>query len=147
MLRITDRIFGFPLYIGRGKKKTIMKYVRNRWPGEWWSSVGHIFSDYGIGSFVNDCTGFNGRILSMDPVYYEPYPNAGFEILFDIDFVTQSTSCSLAHCGIEPKLSRDEVVRRKEEFIKNRPEWAESVAKEIGPDGEMVPPNNTKGWS
>jgi hypothetical protein len=80
----------------------------------------------------------------MEPDYYPAFKGAKFDILWDIDFWTTNTGASLRHCGIEPALPREEIVRRKEEFLKHHPEWAGIQAKEIGPNGEMIPPNNTK---
>jgi hypothetical protein len=109
-------LFGFPIWIGRIKRRRVKKHLGGR---RWLLSEEKQseFSRLGVGDFVNDCTGLNGRILEVRPCYFG-VGRAGSSYLYDVDLVTTNTSCSLCSCGVEPKLSREEIERRKVEFAK-----------------------------
>ena len=117
----TPLMFGFPLWKGRIKRRVAKKYIRffgNAWFMR--SAVQAKFARLGLGDFVNDCSGMNGRLLEIHPVYRRVASGRG-SVLLNVDLQTTNTGCSLCGCGIEPKLSRDEVERRKVEFAKS---WA-----------------------
>jgi len=113
------RLFGFPLWKGKIKRRVAKKYLR-RFRISWFlGKRANEFAFLGVGHFINDCSGNNGRIEEMSPHYY-PVGQRG-AVLVDIDFQTTNTGCSLCSCGIEPKLSREEIEKSKVEFARN---WA-----------------------
>jgi hypothetical protein len=65
---------------------------------------------------INDCTGFNGVVLNIEPDYYPV--NRG-NVMFDVSLTTENTGCSLTHCGIEPPLPRDEIEKNHIHFMEN----------------------------
>lgn len=69
-----------------------------------------------VGDLINDCTGFNGEILEIEPSYF---PFGKGELLFDIDFTTKNTGCSLIHCGIEPEIPRGKVEKHHLSYLMN----------------------------
>jgi hypothetical protein len=112
------KIFGFPIWRGKIKSRVAKKYL-HKWRFGWplrkdWQRE---FSNLGIGDFINDCSGNNGRILEMTPFYSRCGRG---QILLGVDFQTTNTGCSLGSCGIEPKLSREVIEERKIEFAR---EW------------------------
>ena len=109
-------LFGFPLWRGKIKRRVAKKHLP-----KWFlrRDVQKKFGALGLGDFINDCSGNNGRILEMTPCYARLARCRG-QVLCDVDFVTTNTGCSLRSCGIEPKLAREEVERRKVTFAR---EW------------------------
>jgi hypothetical protein len=102
-------IFGFPLWRGKIKRRVAKKYL-TKWRQGWMLHAPQ-FAHLGVGDFVNDCSGQNGRILKCRPEYF-PVGNRGATILSNVDFVTENTGCSLVGCGVEPKLSQEEIEKR-----------------------------------
>lgn len=120
-------MFGFPLWRGKIKRRLAKKHlrsVRSAWMLS--RSAQAAFARLGLGDFINDCTGLNGRIISMTPLYAGCH---GGSVLADVDLQTSNTGCSLQSCGIEPKLPREEVERRKLEFAR---EWVLDESGEPG---------------
>ncbi|HYX19584.1 MAG TPA: hypothetical protein VFA98_01920 [Thermoanaerobaculia bacterium] len=109
-------MFGFPLWRGKIKRRVAKKHLR-RVRSAWMLSrrAQSAFAKLGVGDFINDCTGHNGRIASMVPLYVG-FP--GGAVLADVDFQTSNTGCSLQSCGVESKLPRAEVERRMLEFAR-----------------------------
>jgi len=113
------KLFGLPIWKGKIKKRVAKKWLRhfrNTWMIGAWAQ--REFSTLGVGDFVNDCTGYNGRIQEINHIYRRIGKGKG-AILLDIDFQTSNTGCSLCSCGVEPKLSREEVERHSIEFAKD----------------------------
>lgn len=104
-------LFGFPVWWGSIKGRVAKKYL-NRWSIRFFlrRGVAERFARLGLGDFINECSGFNGKILKMRPSYVH-VGRAG-QVLFDIDFQTTNTGCSLISCGIEPKLPREAIETR-----------------------------------
>ena len=110
-------LFGFPLWDGPIKSRLAKKYL-NRW------SIGHFlkkdvrakFGNLKVGDLINDCTGFNGAIIEIQPEYIHRF---GAWLLTDIDLQTENTVCSLTACGIEPELSRDVCEARHLSFLED----------------------------
>jgi hypothetical protein len=74
------------------------------------------------GDIINDCTGFNARIIAIHPDIR--YTNRGWYIMnFDLDVTPYGGSCSLSHCGIVPAVPRDKV---ESDWL----EWAECYINE-----------------
>lgn len=100
-------IFGYPLWEGKIKRRIAKKYLNS------WSFGKHVkywtetFATYGVGSIINDCSGYNGKIVDMWP-NYRPLLGKGW-ILVGVDFTTTNTGCSLLHCGIEKALTREQI--------------------------------------
>lgn len=120
------RIFGQPLWKGRIKRRTAKKHLRRFQERILHLSAQKSYAALGLGDFVNDCTGENGRILEISPIYGSVGQGRG-AILLDIDLITENTGCSLCHCGIEPKIPREEVERRMIAYAKG---WT------LGPNGK-----------
>jgi len=76
------------------------------------------FSSLKVGDFVNDCTGMNGKIIEIRPVYRRIGKGVG-AVLLDVVLITENTGCSVCSCGVEPKLSREVVEFRHKEFLKD----------------------------
>lgn len=115
---MVPKMFGAPLWRGHIKKRVAKKwlrYFRNNWMLNPRNQKD--FANLTIGDFVNDCTGKNGRVTEIKPVYRRIGKGKG-SVLLDIDLMTTNTGCSLCSCGIEPKLSREEVERRTVEFAR-----------------------------
>lgn len=105
-------IFGYPLWRGKIKKRIAKKYLRRyRMERFFKPDVMKRFTDLGIGSYVNDCSGFNGKITEMYPTYRRIGKGKG-AVLLDVDFQTENTGCCLGSCGVEPALSQEEVEKR-----------------------------------
>ena len=129
-------ILGFPIWKGKVKRRVAKKYLAKF--RQTWMLGPHAedMRSIGIGDFINDCTGFNRRIAKMHPSYVvvgrrryhwdEPKPETGARsgngfILIDVDIVNdQGGCCSLASCGVQPKLSVEEIESKTLEFIR---EW------------------------
>lgn len=105
-------IFGFPLWRGHIKRRVAKKYLavsllrRSRQ-----------LRNTGVGDYVNDCSGKNGKILSVSPIYRRIGKGKG-AFLLDVDLQTENTGCSLLSCGVEPKLSREVIEARHLSFLK-----------------------------
>jgi len=108
----TPKICGYPFWINM-KSRVAKKYL-NKW------SIGRFmkpelqnqFLNLKIGDIVNDCTGFNGRILKITPSY--ECVGKG-RILSGIDFQTENTRCCLISCGVEVGVSQSLI---EEKYIK-----------------------------
>ncbi len=117
------KLFGFPLWYGKIKNRVAKKHLYYNI-----KALLHYykeFASYKPGDFVNDCTGFNRKILNIYPRYYKV--SNGF-VLSDVDIYNdQGGCCSLCSCGVQPKLLVEEIESKTLEFIR---EWT------LGPDGE-----------
>jgi hypothetical protein len=115
------KLFGLPLWKGKIKRRVAKKYLRY-FRNDWFfgERAQREFAHLDIGDFINDCTGLNGRITEIRPTYRRIASGRG-AVLLNIDFQTTNTGCSLCHCGVEPKLSREEIEKRKVEFARD---WA-----------------------
>lgn len=112
-------LFGFPIWTGKVKRRVAKKYLRRfRREHTLRSEYQRTFSGISVGSYVNDCSGMNGRIVSMTPCYHPV--GRGAAVLVDVDFMTTNTGCSLASCGVEPALSR-EVIEKS--ILEHHKEW------------------------
>lgn len=117
-MRRIPAVFGFQLWKGRIKRRVAKKNIR-RFHMEWLLNR-KTQADFAltVGDFINDCTSYNQRIKTMKPVYVQVGRGA---VLIDIDFETESGgACSLAYCGVEPKLSREVIEAR---VLKHHWEW------------------------
>jgi hypothetical protein len=106
-------VFNFPLWKGKIKRRVAKKYL-TKWRQSWMlknKSLSHL----GIGDFINDCSGFNGKILTLEPDYISV--SKGF-VLCDVDIQTSNTSCSLISCGVESKISQSLIENRIVKFHK-----------------------------
>jgi hypothetical protein len=112
---MTPTICGYPIWTGKIKRRVAKKYLGKT---ILLLSKNVEMANIDIGNFVNDCTGFNGRVTDMIATYRGIGKGRG-QILLDIDINTTNTSCSLCHCGVESKVSRDEVEARSIDFMKN----------------------------
>jgi hypothetical protein len=129
-------MFTFPLWKGKIKKRVAKKRLKrfsNGWMME--PQAQAKLSSLRVGDFVNDCTGNNGKIKKLYPIYRRIGKGHG-AVLLDVDLDTTNTSCSLCSCGIEPKLTREHIEARKVEFLK---EWTLGDAGEhwFGKDTEQ----------
>ena len=115
-------LFGFPIWEGRIKRRVAKKHLR-RWGISRFLDPKFLkrYEGYGVGSYINDCTGFNGKILSITPEYRGLSGLGGAVILMDLDFQTENTGCCFRSCGVEPALSREVIEARMLDFTKN---WA-----------------------
>ena len=70
------------------------------------------------GDIINDCSGFNKIIRSVDPYY--KFSSRGWAII-DVDYTTEphGGGCSLTHCGVEPAIPRDVL---ESEYVKEHDE-------------------------
>jgi|SRR5690606_16513569 len=107
-------IFGVPFWYGNIKNRIATKHVKK-------FSIRYFYDNrnkfnLSIGNMINDCSGFNGIVSKIEPLYIQMY--GGF-ILYDILFQTTNGGCSLINCGIEPAQSRDEIEKRKLEWYSN----------------------------
>jgi hypothetical protein len=108
-------ILGFPLWRGKIKNR-VAKKILTRWRQGW--MLHSKMSNLGIGDFVNTCTGYNSRIGKLTPEYFTINSNGG-QILGDITIESDKCGhCSLSNCGVEPKLSQEEIEKRKVEFLR-----------------------------
>lgn len=109
-------IFGYPLWGGKIKRRVAKKYL-NRWRlGKLINKLGLKYFDLKEGDLVNDCTGFNGSIIEIEP-YYHPVGRA--MVMVDVDLTTSNTGCSLIHCGVCHPLSREEIEKQTLSFLEN----------------------------
>lgn len=112
----TPKLFGFPLWrqlSSRVGKKHLFRSIRavvKRAPE---------FATYQIGSVVNDCSGWNRKVIDLIGSYRAiPHTKNG-EVLCDIELKLQGLSdsdvgyCSLAYCGIEPAKSQTSIEQEK----------------------------------
>ena len=132
---MTPTILGFPIWKGHVKRRVAKKYL-TKFHSKWMLHHQNDMGSIGIGDFINDCTGFNRRIAKMIPEYAivgnrrmrwcEPKRETGARsgngfILIDVDIINdQGGCCSLASCGVKPKLSVEEIESKTLEFIR---EW------------------------
>lgn len=107
-------LFGFPLWEGRIRKRVAKKYLNRRTIGYLYRRYRTHFANAGVGTIINDCSGFNGDVINITPYYWRA---PGGDVLGDIDFTTTNTGCSLIHCGIEPELPREEVEARHLQYL------------------------------
>jgi hypothetical protein len=106
-------IFNFPLWKGKIKRRVAKKYL-TKWR-QTWMMKNESLTHLGVGDFINDCSGFNGKISKLYPEYISV--SKGF-VLSDVDIDTGNRSCSLCNCGVEPKLSQIEIEKRIVEYHK-----------------------------
>jgi hypothetical protein len=120
MIEFKDNIplvFGYPLWFGNIKRRVAKKYL-NRWSlGRLVKHRGKMLASLDIGDLINDCTGFNGEIVSIDPSYRRI---AGGYVLVDIDLATANTGCSLVSCGVTEERPREEIEAATLSFLQ---EW------------------------
>lgn len=111
------QLYGYPIWFGRVKRRVAKKRLK-RWRNSWMlSRAVQQGCQLSIGDMVNDCTGRNGKILETDAYYRRV--SFGW-VLFDIDFQTSNTGCSLRNCGVEPALTREQIEARMADYIR---EW------------------------
>ena len=113
------KIFGLPIWKGKIKKRVAKKRLR-RYRHQWFfdKRTQKEFAHLGVGDFINDCSNLNRKIVNIFPTYRRIGIGRG-SILLDVDFETHlGGNCSLCHCGVEPKVSREEIERRSLEFSK-----------------------------
>ena len=110
-------VFGFPLW--RNLKRRVAKKYLRRYRMEFVLDPAYwmLRAKIGVGDFVNDCTSFNGRILKLRPKYWRV---GNGQVLGNVEFSTENTGCSWIGCGVEPKLSREEIERR---VVEHHREW------------------------
>lgn len=111
-------ILGFPLWRGKIKRRVAKKYF-NRYRLAWMLQTKATAAyKLTIGDYVNDCSGFNGKIQSLEPAYRQVGKGS---ILIDVDLQTTNTGCSLNSCGVEPALSRELIETQQAEHLR---EWS-----------------------
>jgi hypothetical protein len=109
-------IFGCPLWLGKIKRRVAKKYL-NRWSiGYQLRKRGKLIATLDIGDLINDCSGFNGTIIEIDPMYRRV---AGGDVLVDVDLTTSNTGCSLTSCGVTEEQPREVVEANHLSFLEN----------------------------
>jgi hypothetical protein len=114
----TPTILGQPLWYGKVKSRVAKKHLRRSY-GAWMFSpeVQKEMSQLNVGDFINDCSGFNRRIKEIQPYYIKV--SKGF-VLSDIDITNDmGGSCSLRSCGVQGKLSREQIEKDTVRFLRN----------------------------
>ncbi len=115
-MKNVPKFFGFPLWTGNVKKRVAKKYLNREVIKAHVKRFQKTFANIGVGDLINDCTGFNGEIVRIDPEYGF-IPNG--MILCNVDFQTTNTGCSLIHCGVSAELPQEVVETRALDFIEN----------------------------
>lgn len=96
-------------YFGRRAKQrdmTALQYLAWRFNG-----IEHL----GIGDLVQDCSGLNGRIKEINPLYMETGKGL---LLIDVDLTMDNgRGCSMFHCGITTPKSYEEAEAYRESII------------------------------
>jgi hypothetical protein len=112
-------ILGCPLWKGKISKRLAKKYLR-KFQNSWMlkSNVQKEMANLDIGDYINDCTGLNGQIKEIFPIYRRIGMGKG-AVLIDVDITSANTGCSLCHCGIQPAQSQKDIEDRKLSFAKN----------------------------
>lgn len=113
-------ICGFPLWYGRIKPRVAKKHLNMDSCGSWLleqARKSRWLRDLKVGDLINECSGFNSEIVSMYPAYHQV---RGGWILYNIEFQTKTTGCSLLGCGVEPPLSREII---EEQYVRFTREW------------------------
>lgn len=74
------------------------------------------------GNLINDCSGFNVVIKTIEPVIYSH--NKGWYV-YDVRFTTEPIggSCSLRHCGVDVPLSAEQITKETIEFYNKCPQY------------------------
>lgn len=112
-------LFGFPMSIGL-KSRIAKKYFNRIWMSrcekenkrEFHKHLEY-FTSIKVGDSVNTCTGLNGKIIQLYPLYFSV---PGGELLADVDMMTSVGGCSFCHCGIAPPLTKAEMEARIQEY-------------------------------
>ena len=113
----TPKPFGFKIqkhYKKRLAKKFIKQRGRNLWKR--WKQ----FHNYS--GLVSDCSGLNALPKYIEPLYMEVKPKAF--VLYDLDIVSNTNSCSFYNCGIDMPKSYGECKEYVESIVDNsKDEW------------------------
>lgn len=112
---INTKICGFPIWRGM-KRRVAKKYFKGY---RKFMLRAFDYANIKIGDYVNDCTGYNGKIISMEPVYCHIGKTGKGSILVDVDIQTTNTGCSLTYCGVYPALPQQEVEAKAIDFHRN----------------------------
>ena len=128
----TPKPFGFKIsrhYKKRLAKKIIKQRGRNLW--ERWKQ----FHNYS--GLISDCSGLNALPEHIAPTYVE-VKSKSF-VLYDIDIMSDTNSCSFYNCGIDLPKSYNECKEYVENIVNNfKDEWGyfERYSKlKLNPDG------------
>lgn len=103
------KFFNCPIWFGKVKNRIAKKHIHygmrkfihfNKIHRSYYDKI----SNLDVGDIVHNCSGMNGRILEINPIYRNI--SKGF-YLKDISFTFENTNCSMLHCSIEPAYSRE----------------------------------------
>ena len=126
--------FGFPFIVGRVKKRLAKKILNRR--GRDMIKRFHKLQALKVGDLVSDCSGYNDKIVSVEPEYRSTKHG---EVLIDLDFRLEKMSCSMYHCGIDLPMSYEKAKVQLEDFKKEDPEaWWSNVI--LNQDGTYTSP-------
>lgn len=121
-------LFGCPLYINL-KYRVAKKYL-NRWMSRhfmdnnsryMWRWI-RSMSGVKVGDLVRTCSGFNGRIVEINPEYRNV---RGGKILMDVNLWTSTGSCSALNCGVSLSITHEQALENLQRLL-NHPsakEW------------------------
>lgn len=105
-------IFNLPVWRGRIKARVAKKHL-HRWTISYFITRSELFAHLGVGDYINNCDGYNSKIIELHPQYYTIGRKGYGQILIGLNIMTTGgRSCSLVNCGIEPELSRQVVIDR-----------------------------------
>ena len=104
---------GHPLWIGM--RRRVAKKWLNRRPGDMHARL-RAMRDLANGDLVTDCTGMNGRLLRIEPVYWRVGRRG--RVLMDFELTTTNTMCSMYHCGVAPARSYEQLVAYRDQVLR-----------------------------
>lgn len=151
---MAPKAFGYPLWYGKIKKriakKKINKYRKQFYMGKLYTPFMRLcgFSNYGPGSLINDCSGLNIEIKTVDPEYRFTKKGAWLS-----DFDIQGTphgSCSFFHCGVDHPITQEQAEKVRQEMVKvwTGSEW--KFSENYSEDNMKILPDGTyrrKDWN
>jgi len=103
--------FGYPIAIGlkhRVAKKHINRLGRNMFRRF------REFDGFELGAIVCTCTGYNTRVISVEPSYIRI--GKGW-FLYDLNFETDGPGCSMYHCGVSLPRSLEEIEKWRKALV------------------------------
>ena len=119
------KLFGFPLYYNL-KRRVAKKHLKLWWGSHFSEMKGFYIwckslSTIGIGDLINECSGLNSRITKLEPSYSRV--GNGY-ILVDVNIITDSTSCSAKHCGVDVQCSYEHAIEYRQHVVDDQSKWA-----------------------
>lgn len=126
--------FGFPLILGQVKRRLAKKIINRR--GRDMLKRFHKLQALKVGDLVSDCSGYNDKIVSVEPEYRSTKHG---EVLVDLDFRLEHNSCDMYHCGVDLPMSYEEAKKQLEAFkAKDPTAWWSKVILNL--DGTYTSP-------